>query len=62
MRYCAVNRTACCKKPICSECYLQVKAPRGTSPCPFCNHVKLQPVYGLDDEDKMIERELVSRS
>ena len=25
--YVVMNRTKCCKKPICSECYLQVRWP-----------------------------------
>jgi hypothetical protein len=62
LRYAAVNCSACCKKPLCSECYFQVKSPKGTSPCPFCNHAKFTCLYGMDDEDKMIEKELVSRA
>eukprot|EP01102_Stenamoeba_stenopodia_P013948 TRINITY_DN4585_c0_g1_i1.p1 TRINITY_DN4585_c0_g1~~TRINITY_DN4585_c0_g1_i1.p1 ORF type:complete len:288 (-),score=49.54 TRINITY_DN4585_c0_g1_i1:171-1034(-) len=33
-----LNRSTCCKQPICTECYLQVKKPNTTQgSCPFCN-------------------------
>jgi hypothetical protein len=68
MYYCGVNRTSCCKKPICTECYLQVRSPqpRSDSPCPFCNRSKLQTTYGLaftaaataDEEEKALDAEV----
>ncbi|TMW56769.1 hypothetical protein Poli38472_006779 [Pythium oligandrum] len=33
----SLNTATCCKKPICSECYLQLKPPRKSVCCPFCN-------------------------
>mmetsp|Transcript_42686 Transcript_42686/g.110672 ORF Transcript_42686/g.110672 Transcript_42686/m.110672 type:complete len:595 (+) Transcript_42686:312-2096(+) len=38
LHYPSVNRSRCCKKGICTECFLQVKAPAGalTAPCPYC--------------------------
>ncbi|KAI9308491.1 hypothetical protein BJ944DRAFT_260149 [Cunninghamella echinulata] len=42
-----INRTRCCDKFICTECFLQLKrsvdAPSLTIPCPFC----LQPNLGI---------------
>ncbi|CAI5722492.1 unnamed protein product [Hyaloperonospora brassicae] len=34
----SLNTSSCCKKPICSECYLQIRPPRKSISCPFCNH------------------------
>jgi len=31
-----LNRSACCKKGICTECFLQIKKPNGQAFCPFC--------------------------
>eukprot|EP00002_Diphylleia_rotans_P003464 TRINITY_DN1236_c0_g1_i4.p1 TRINITY_DN1236_c0_g1~~TRINITY_DN1236_c0_g1_i4.p1 ORF type:complete len:584 (-),score=136.92 TRINITY_DN1236_c0_g1_i4:321-2072(-) len=32
-----LNRSKCCKKPICTECFLQVKNPNSArAQCPFC--------------------------
>lgn len=33
-----LNVSTCCKKPMCTECYLQVKSPHKTVSCPYCNH------------------------
>jgi len=33
-----LNRSKCCKKGICTECYLQVRRPNQPTNCPFCNH------------------------
>ncbi|GAM19337.1 hypothetical protein SAMD00019534_025120 [Acytostelium subglobosum LB1] len=44
--YPCLNRSKCCKKGICTECYLQVKKPTvdaSTVICPFCN----QPSYSV---------------
>ncbi|TYZ63365.1 hypothetical protein PybrP1_000649 [[Pythium] brassicae (nom. inval.)] len=32
-----LNVSTCCKKPICSECYLQIKPPKKVISCPYCN-------------------------
>ncbi|KAF1323393.1 hypothetical protein FI667_g10570, partial [Globisporangium splendens] len=32
-----LNVSTCCKKPICSECFLQMKPPKKMICCPFCN-------------------------
>ncbi|CAM9764442.1 unnamed protein product, partial [Chrysoparadoxa australica] len=37
LTYEGVNLTVCCRKAICTECYLQVKRPRESVVCPFCN-------------------------
>ncbi|KAG7391487.1 SNF1-interacting protein [Phytophthora pseudosyringae] len=34
----SVNMSSCCNKPICSECYLQIRPPQKSICCPFCNH------------------------
>jgi len=31
-----LNRSTCCKKGICTECFLQIKKPNGQAICPFC--------------------------
>jgi len=50
-----LNRAKCCKKPICTECYLQIKKPTSTPvSCPFCNGPRYQVVYSgpLSKEEK----------
>ncbi|EEY70673.1 uncharacterized protein PITG_06150 [Phytophthora infestans T30-4] len=32
-----LNTSSCCTKPICSECYLQIRPPQKPICCPFCN-------------------------
>eukprot|EP01117_Protostelium_nocturnum_P001036 TRINITY_DN1135_c0_g1_i1.p1 TRINITY_DN1135_c0_g1~~TRINITY_DN1135_c0_g1_i1.p1 ORF type:complete len:352 (+),score=124.74 TRINITY_DN1135_c0_g1_i1:414-1469(+) len=32
-----LNRTSCCKKGICTECYFQIRKPNSPASCPFCN-------------------------
>ncbi|KAG6611283.1 ring u-box domain-containing protein [Phytophthora cinnamomi] len=34
----SLNMSSCCNKPICSECYLQIRPPQKPISCPFCNH------------------------
>ncbi|POM66095.1 Hypothetical protein PHPALM_18098 [Phytophthora palmivora] len=34
----SLNLSSCCNKPICSECYLQIRPPEKPISCPFCNH------------------------
>jgi len=57
MHYKAINRSTCCKKTMCTECYLQVKPPRTSPDCPFCNSTKFAMKYvgALSEE----ERELI---
>mmetsp|Transcript_5259 Transcript_5259/g.11696 ORF Transcript_5259/g.11696 Transcript_5259/m.11696 type:complete len:156 (-) Transcript_5259:19-486(-) len=44
--YPSVNRTRCCKKPVCTECFLQFKSEGGKPPsCPFCNEPSLAVIY-----------------
>ncbi|KAH7474863.1 hypothetical protein PRIC1_013008 [Phytophthora ramorum] len=33
----SLNMSSCCSKPICSECYLQIRPPQKPICCPFCN-------------------------
>jgi hypothetical protein len=35
-----LNRSRCCRKGACTECYLQVKRPNQSTTCPFCNHAQ----------------------
>jgi len=35
--YDGVNAASCCRQPICTTCYLQVKPQRAHVPCPFCS-------------------------
>jgi len=36
-----LNRSLCCRKGICTECFLQIQPPTGTAVCPFCNREHL---------------------
>eukprot|EP00752_Nemacystus_decipiens_P006203 g5596.t2 len=45
MHYYGVNMTTCCSKPLCTECYLQVRPPRSSVVCPFCNCAKFAVEY-----------------
>eukprot|EP00755_Sulcionema_specki_P031675 Sspe_Gene.97090::Locus_70747_Transcript_1_1_Confidence_1.000_Length_1007::g.97090::m.97090 len=43
-----LNRSACCRQSICTECFLQVRpmtAGGGMGSCPFCNHKPYQVNY-----------------
>eukprot|EP00808_Paulinella_micropora_P031559 g49841.t1 len=51
-----LNRATCCRHSICTECYLQVKDPKGgSSMCPFCQSHRFHAVYrgALTDEEKL---------
>uniref|UniRef100_A0AAV1TQL7 RING-type domain-containing protein n=1 Tax=Peronospora matthiolae TaxID=2874970 RepID=A0AAV1TQL7_9STRA len=41
----SLNTSSCCKKPICSKCYLQIRPPRKTISCPLCNHEGFTVLY-----------------
>eukprot|EP00743_Colponemidia_sp_Colp-15_P003633 GILK01003922.1.p1 GENE.GILK01003922.1~~GILK01003922.1.p1 ORF type:complete len:727 (+),score=120.20 GILK01003922.1:179-2359(+) len=45
--YPATNTSKCCKKPICTECYLQFKHPNPAKliSCPFCNAPKYAVMF-----------------
>ena len=61
LRHVVLNNARCCRKQLCTECYLQMRKPKGgSSRCPFCNHPKLQASYGTDDEEKMAAREMAN--
>jgi len=60
--YDALNRSNCCQKPICSECYLQVhrKIPEHIELCPFCKTPEYQITFRgplTDEEKSIIEQE-----
>ncbi|CAH0516804.1 unnamed protein product [Peronospora belbahrii] len=40
-----LNMSSCCNKPICSECYLQIRPPQKSISCPFCNHEAFDILY-----------------
>ncbi|KAG0620173.1 hypothetical protein M758_4G195400 [Ceratodon purpureus] len=46
LQYPSLNRSKCCTKGICTECFLQLKAPNTTRPtqCPFCK----TPTYAVE--------------
>jgi len=49
-----LNRSICCKKGICTECFLQIKKPNGQSFCPFCQIGSYSAIFGgpLSKEEK----------
>jgi len=68
-----LNRANCCKKGICTECFLQIKLPGSRNAvCPFCNYVgycitfsgplpKIEKEKELQEEQKVIELQLKIR-
>ncbi|GAB2284224.1 E3 ubiquitin-protein ligase da2 [Dionaea muscipula] len=69
--YPTLNRSRCCMKSICTECFLQMKNPNSTRPtqCPFCKTsnyaveyrgVKTKEERGLEqiEEQKVIEAKI----
>ncbi|KAJ6416967.1 hypothetical protein OIU84_002784 [Salix udensis] len=72
--YPSLNRSRCCKKGICTECFLQMKNPNSTRPtqCPFCKTtnyaveykgVKSKEAKGLEqiEEQRVIEAKIRMR-
>ncbi len=57
--YCELNRSICCHKGICTECFLQIKKPSGQASCPFCNRAGYSVIYSgpLSKEEKQKELE-----
>jgi len=49
-----LNRSTCCKKGICTECFLQIKKPNGQAFCPFCQRSNYNVVFSgpLSKEEK----------
>ncbi|KAF4393014.1 hypothetical protein G4B88_012009 [Cannabis sativa] len=69
--YPSLNRSRCCTKGICTECFLQMKVPNSTRPtqCPFCKTsnyaveyrgVKTKEEKGLEqiEEQRVIEAKI----
>ncbi|KAL7252801.1 hypothetical protein ACSBR1_007391 [Camellia fascicularis] len=58
--YPSLNRSRCCTKGICTECFLQMKTPNSTRPtqCPFCKTLNYAVEYrGVKTkEEKGIEQ------
>jgi len=40
-----LNRALCCKKGVCTECFLQIKRPTSSVSCPFCNRLDFQAIF-----------------
>ncbi|KAL3508870.1 hypothetical protein ACH5RR_028271 [Cinchona calisaya] len=72
--YPSLNRSRCCTKGICTECFLQMKTPNSTRPtqCPFCKTsnyaveyrgVKSKEEKGLEqiEEQRVIEAKIRMR-
>ncbi|XP_051151737.1 E3 ubiquitin-protein ligase DA2L-like [Andrographis paniculata] len=72
--YPSLNRSRCCMKGICTECFLQMKTPNSTQPtqCPFCKTpnyaveyrgVKTKEEKGLEqlEEQRVIEAKIRMR-
>ncbi|KAG5186812.1 hypothetical protein JKP88DRAFT_308864, partial [Tribonema minus] len=65
----ATNTTVCCGKPLCTECYLQLRPPRVCVDCPFCNSGSFAVSYSgplsadekhrrLQEEQRVIEAKI----
>jgi predicted nucleic acid-binding Zn-ribbon protein len=57
-----LNRTNCCHKDVCTECFLQIKKP-GTpllnSICPFCNRARFTVVFlGPKTREERLKEEM----
>ncbi|KAF8026018.1 hypothetical protein BT93_F2742 [Corymbia citriodora subsp. variegata] len=72
--YPSLNRSRCCTKGICTECFLQMKVPNSTrpTPCPFCKTsnyaveyrgVKTKEEKGIEqiEEQRVIEAKIRMR-
>eukprot|EP00457_Paulinella_chromatophora_P007259 gb/GEZN01007281.1/.p1 GENE.gb/GEZN01007281.1/~~gb/GEZN01007281.1/.p1 ORF type:complete len:387 (-),score=56.34 gb/GEZN01007281.1/:235-1395(-) len=55
-----MNRATCCRHSICTECYLQVKDPKGAaSTCPFCQSNRFHAVFrGALTADEKLEKQV----
>ncbi|PRP81519.1 hypothetical protein PROFUN_10881 [Planoprotostelium fungivorum] len=49
-----LNRTVCCKKGICTECFFQIRKPNVSASCPFCNKMEFSVIFTgpLSNEEK----------
>eukprot|EP01121_Diplochlamys_sp_Union-15-3_P021940 TRINITY_DN9168_c0_g1_i1.p1 TRINITY_DN9168_c0_g1~~TRINITY_DN9168_c0_g1_i1.p1 ORF type:complete len:320 (+),score=67.89 TRINITY_DN9168_c0_g1_i1:13-972(+) len=52
-----LNRSKCCKKGICSECFLRIKKPSTSVSCPFCNTPNYDVIFSgpLTEAEKQKE-------
>jgi len=68
-----LNRSICCRKGLCTECFLQIKRPNFPVNCPFCNHSAFAVVYTgprskeerekeAEEEQKVIELKIKMRN
>ena len=49
-----LNRSDCCDKPICTECFLQLKPPNGNVDCPYCNNLNFVAEWEPFNGEKQI--------
>jgi len=54
-----LNRSLCCKKGVCTECFLQIKKPSIQAICPFCNTSPYSVIFSgpLSKEEKQKEEQ-----
>ncbi|XP_054815719.1 E3 ubiquitin-protein ligase DA2L-like isoform X2 [Prosopis cineraria] len=55
--YPSLNRSRCCMKSICTECFLQMTVPNSTQPtrCPFCKTANYAVVYrGVKSKEERV--------
>jgi len=54
-----LNRSVCCKKGVCTECFLQIKKPNIQATCPFCNTTPYGVLFNgpLSKEEKQKEEQ-----
>jgi hypothetical protein len=57
-----LNRTKCCHKGVCTECFLQIKkpgAPLAESICPFCNRARFTVIFmGPKSREERMKEEM----
>jgi hypothetical protein len=53
-----LNRTNCCDKGICTECFLQLKPPSSQIDCPFCNHPDFDVTWKPFDAAKQMMEDI----
>eukprot|EP01156_Anaeramoeba_ignava_P008393 Anaeramoba_ignava/a358811_57.p1 GENE.a358811_57~~a358811_57.p1 ORF type:complete len:174 (+),score=54.70 a358811_57:32-553(+) len=63
-RFPSINRTKCCDKPICTECFLQItpKYPTNENKCPFCQASHFSVKYcGIRQKQEIEKEEEIQR-
>ncbi|TDH66904.1 hypothetical protein CCR75_008505 [Bremia lactucae] len=57
-----LNVSSCCSKPICSECYLQIRPPQKPICCPFCNQEAFGVQYAQPPPAEMAFLRLIKKA